>query len=308
MLYPVAKENKLYLKGEVEGELNGIFEGELTESTPQSGIFDKFQATFKLNRLKTETASVTLNLEGMLSYQSSHVFNSDIHLYQGSFEGSAFGSYTGPLSAVLTHLRLTSENEYKGQGFSILSYNSTLGSSDAYAYNQTNSPEIISFNGIFNSPLLGKLTAVLDENKAPKTLSGTIERLDLGIEPQADLKVQVWGPTRVSPGQTVNYLIELRNDGLKTAYEKSIVLFPVEQSAFVSGTNPHNLYTFTFGDKTGRIYNGSVIKWNFEEIPAKTTRLLNSQITLNWGIPQGAVFKNEVFILDKQEADNILNK
>ncbi len=287
MLYPVTKENKLYLKGEVEGELNGIFEGELTETTAGSGVFNKLQATLKLNRLKTETISATLNLEGTLTYQSSYAFTSNLYLYQGNYEGSAFGSYTGPLNAVLTQLRLTSENEYKGEGFSIISYNSTLGSSNAYAYNQTNSPGIITLSGLFNSPLLGKLTATLDENKTPKTLSGTIERLDLGEVPVPDLKVTVWGPSRVSPGQTINYIIEYRNDGLKAATEAIVYFYPDFLVNYKSASQ-------------GAYYNNYVhrVVWNLGALPAKSIGYLSIQADVPWGLPAHLFLENRAYILD----------
>ncbi|MFH0762527.1 MAG: PxKF domain-containing protein [Candidatus Omnitrophota bacterium] len=225
--YFIPQDNKIYLKGELSGDINGICNGCLSETIPQSGNYDKYQAIWKLNRLGTETVSVTSNLEGTLSYQTPHSFNSQLYLYQANMEGGAFGYYAGPLSAVVTHLRLTDENEYKGQGFSIVSYTSSLGQGEAYSYNRLFSDGKVDFYGLFEAPILGKLSALLDEAVSPKTLSGIIERMDLSLEPMADLEVVIWGPQRVSPGQTVSYIIEIRNDGVKSA-ENTAILFDLD--------------------------------------------------------------------------------
>ncbi len=285
VVYPVLSENKIYLKGSISGFLiNGIAEGYLTESVPGSGAYDKLQATWKLNRLGTDTLSATLNLEGTISSQSSHTFTSGVYMYQADFEGDALGSYTGPLSAVLTYLSLTGENENKGKGFSIISYNSLLGQGEGFSYNKVLSEGIVEFNGLFRSPLLGRLSdTILDETKSPKTLSGTIERLDLGVIPAPDLKVNVWGPAMVSPGQTFDYIIELRNDGLKSAEKFAVVDELPWQAAHISNTG-------------GGIYKdfSRRIIWNLDSLSAKSQRYLTVKSELEWELPNGMVFGNLV--------------
>lgn len=293
VVYTVPSENKLYLKANISGLLiSGIAEGTLTESVPGSGIYDKYQATWKLNRLSTDTLSATLNLEGTISSQSSHSFTSGVYLYQANYEGNALGSYTGPLSAVLTHLRLTSENEYKGKGFSIISYNSLLGQGEGYSYNKVLSEGIVNFQELFKDPLLGVLQATLDETKNPKTLSGTIERLDLGATPAPDLKVNIWGPTTVSPGQTFDYIIELRNDGLKAAENFTVVDELPGQITYRSSTG-------------GGIYKepSRNVVWNFGNLGAKTKQYLTTKGEVVWGegevvwlLPMNSAFGNIVSI------------
>ncbi len=282
--YFIPSENKIYLKGEIAGEIAGICEGFFTESTPGSGIYDNYQATWKINRLGTETISATLNLEGVLFYQPSHAFTSELYFYQANLEGNAIGSYTGPLSVVLTHLRLTSENEYKGQGLSIVSYNSILGQGEGWAYNYLEAPKMAGFQGLFNSPFLGKLSAHLDETKSPRILSGTIERLDLGQLPEPDLKVRVWGPQRVSPGQTVNYIIEYRNDGLVNSTETAVVFYLDPLMEFISGSN-------------GLLESSTnEIAWNIGDLSAKSIRYLFVQAKSIWGLPEGTILNNYAFI------------
>lgn len=290
IVYLVQKENKIYLKGEVEGELNGILEAILTESTPGSGVFDQCQATLKINRLKTESVSVALNLTGTLVYQPASTLHSELYLYQGNFEGESFGAYTGPLSAVVTHLRITGENEYKGQGFSFISYNTSLSQGEGYAFNYLTSPTRFEFTGLSQSPLLGKLTAILDEAASPKVLSGTIERLDLGIVPEPELKVKVWGPRNVSPGETVTYIVEYRNDGLKAA-----------DNVFVSCLlNTFEKYVYA---SPGVIYNPYAhrLSWKIPALAAKSSGLLSFQTDIMWGLPGHMILNTYAFITDTGE-------
>jgi len=286
VVYPDTEENKLCLKASISGLLiSGIAEATLTESTPGSGVYDKYQATWKLNRLGTDTLSATLNLESTVSSQSTHSFTSNLYTYQGNYEGNCIGSYTGPLSAVLTHLRLTSENEYKGKGFSILSYNSLLGQGEGYSYNQAASEGLIEFHGLFK-PLLGRLSdTILDETKNPKTLTGTIESLDLGKAPTPDLKVKIWGPTRVSPGQTFDYIIELRNDGLKAGENFIVVDELPGQTTYKSST----------GGGIYKEYSRNVV-WNFENLGAKTKQYITTKGEVVWGLAMSSFVGNIVSI------------
>ena len=283
--YFLSAENKIYLKGQIEGELNGICEGYLIESTPGSQIYDKFQAACKINKLKTETLSATLNLEGGLTYQPAYDFTSEIYLYQTDYEGSAFGYYAGPLSAVVTRMRLAGENTYKGEGFSIISYNTALGQSQAYSYNKQTSAGTTEFQGFFESPLLGKLLATLNENQTPKTFSGIIERLDLGLTPVPDLKVKVWGPERVSPGQTINYIIEYRNDGVKAAGE-TLLFVALDNSLKYISASP------------GAFYNDilNTVDWNLGNLPAKSSGYLTIQAEVAWGLAQGTALGTNAII------------
>lgn len=287
MVYADSKENKICFKGELEGEINGICDGFFTESVAGSGIFDKYQFTWKINRLNTNVNSVTIISEGTLTSQSVYSFNSELRVYQGNFEGSAYGLYTGPLNAVLTHIRITSENQYQNQGFSIVSCDSSLGQSQGYSYNQLKAPAITDFQGLFESPILGKLAASFDESKSPKTFSGTVERLDLGSLPQPELKVKVWGSQRVSSGQKVAYIIEYRNDGSKAATEAIVYNYLDFFVNYVSASE-------------GAYYNNYAhrVAWNLGRLSAKSVGYLNVQAEVSWGLPWNASLENRTYILD----------
>ena len=219
MVFLKESERRIYIKGAISGDLTGIIEGYLSETTSGSGLYDQYQATWTLNRVGSQTVSGTISLNGSLTYQTTNEYPlTQLHVLQTSIEGTSSGHYTGPLSAVLTHLRISDNNSpYYGQGLSIISYVSDSGSGEGWTYDKVIQQNVIELKGLFTDPLLGIVTGTLDETQSPRTLSLTIERLDLGSVPMADVQVKTWGSRMVSPGQTVDYIIEVRNDGLRPA-------------------------------------------------------------------------------------------
>jgi len=279
-------ERRIYLKGTISGEISGIVEGYLTESAPGSG-YDQYQATWRLNKLRTETVSATINLNGDVTYQTSTEYPStELYALQTFVEGNCFGHYTGPLSTVLTHVRVTDEtNPYHGEGFSIISYISDSGQGEGWMYDKLVSPGIVKLKGIFTSPLLGIVKATLNETKTPRTLLVTLERIDLGLPPAPDLRVKVWGPRRVSPGQTVDYIIEVRNDGVKSAENITVKeLLPWEVNYVSSGR--------------GGVYREASreVVWNLENLSAKSKTYLTLKVEVIWGLPGHSLFENIVSI------------
>ncbi|MFH1458106.1 MAG: hypothetical protein ABIG31_02930 [Candidatus Omnitrophota bacterium] len=200
-------------------------------------------------------------------------------------EGAAFGFYTGPLNAVVTHLRLTGENEYKGEGFSVISYTSTLGQGEGFAYNQFISSGKTEFRGLFKDPLLGKLSALLDENKSSKTLTGSIEKVDLGTEPKPDLKVKVWSLQNVSPGQRINYIIEYRNDGIISSHEVAVVMNLCPFVQYIS-SSPGAEY----------VEGNNEVAWDIGSVSAKTVGYLAIQVEIMWGLPAHIFLNNYAYI------------
>jgi uncharacterized repeat protein (TIGR01451 family) len=285
-------EGRIYLKGTISGELSGIVEGYLTESIPESGVYDQYQATWKLNRVGTQSVSEEIELEGTLSYQESLEYPStELYVLQATMIGTSSGSYTGPLDIVLTYLKIVDEsNPYFGEGFSIISYISDFGSGEGWIYNETISPGRAELNGLFASPLLGSLSAILEESESPRTLFVTIERIDHGLPPMPYLKVTKWGPRRVSPGQTIDYVIEYRNDGIEEAQNVAIV----DQLPFVASY----LASSGGGDYDFASHEAS---WNLENIPAKTRGYLYVGASLPWGLPDGLLIINAVSMSTQQE-------
>ena len=282
-------EGRIYLKGRVSGDLSGIVEGYLTESMPESGIYDQYQAVWKIAELKGEVMSFTINLSGPITYQESTEYPlTELYVLQSCIEGTTFGHYTGPLSTVLTHLRISSPaNPYYGEGFSIISYVSNIGQGEAWAYNNLTSPNISELKGISTGPLLGILSGKLNESVSPRTLTLTVERIDIGLPPGPDLKVMVWGPGRVSPGQTINYIIEYRNDGLKSADEVVI---------FYSLDSLMRYISASVGANYDEFFNS--VDWNLGNVPPKTVGNLSIRVELTWGLTQGTTLATSAYIVD----------
>jgi uncharacterized repeat protein (TIGR01451 family) len=278
LLFLKPDERKIYLKGATSGEISATVEGYLTESVPQSGIYDQYQATWKIGRIGNITTSVTINISGTISYQSSSEFpETDLYILQSSIDGTVSGHYAGSLSAVINHIRIADiDNPYFGEGFSIISYVSESGQGEGWTYDKVISPGVVKMKGLFDSPLFGIVSGTLDERTIPRTLFATIERIDLGLPPMADLEVKTWGPTRVSPGQTINLIVEYRNQGLTNAYDTVVVVQLPPEVNYVSSTN-------------GGIYRWETheVIWKLGTVSPKYTGNLSATSTVKWGLPWG---------------------
>jgi uncharacterized repeat protein (TIGR01451 family) len=296
--YFIPAEKRIYLKGYIAGgEASGIVEGYLTESTPNSGIYDKYHATWRLGRLADRITSVTLNLEGNFSYQGSLGYPSTrIYALQTSVEGTTFGDYKENLSTVLTHLRVSDEtNPYHGQGFSIISYTSNSGQGEGWAYNRLVASGKTELRGMFTRPLQGIVSGTLDETSLPRKLYFTIERIDLGLPPAPNLKVKVWGPGRVSPGQTIDYIIEYRNDGVKASESAILVIKLPSDVESISNT----------GDGAHNIESHEVI-WRLGTISPMSKKYLTSKIRTRWALPLGTQLRYVVYI-PREDSDVLID-
>jgi uncharacterized repeat protein (TIGR01451 family) len=150
--------------------------------------------------------------------------------------------------------------------------------------------------GLFADSLFGTICATLDGSKLPRTLIVTIERVDLGLPPAADLKIVVWGPGRASPGETIAYLIELRNDGLKSAENVTMVYMVPFLTEFVSASSPG-------------IYDGviHIVRWDFGNIASTSKVYLQVQVRIFWQLPQGTTLTHSAGSYPKETADGIFN-
>jgi len=277
-LFLKPQERRIYLKGSTSGEIAATVEGYLTESVSDSNVYDHYQATWKIGRLGTTTTSATINLNGTLTYQSSSEFPSTpLYILQSSIGGTVCGHYVGPLSSVINHIRIAdSNNPYYGEGFSIISYVSGAGQGEGWTYNKVISPGVVEMKGLFDSPLFGIVSGTLDETKTPRTVSANIQRVDLGLPPMADLEVKIWGPERVSPGQTVNYIIEYRNDGLRIAENALLVTTLPFEVEYISST-----YGGYFDPNCHNVF------WELFNLPPRRSGLLAVTVRASWGLPRG---------------------
>jgi len=282
-LFLEPEERKIYLKGAISGEIAATVEGYLTESVSESGIYNQYQATWKIGQLGGVTKSATISLNGNLSYAGSSEFpDTELYILQTNIEGTITGDCAGPLSTIITHTRIADgNNPYDGEGFSIISYVSDSGSGQGWTYDKLVSPGTVELKGLFTNPLFSIVSGTLDETELPRSLLLTLQRVDLGLPPAPDLKVKTWGPTRVSPGQTVDYIIEYRNDGLfKAAEDIDIVMKLPYDVKFISATG-EGIYSKIAHE----------IQWNFGNIPPLSRGELSSNVEVLWGLTSGTSFE-----------------
>ena len=291
------QERKIYLKGAISGEISATVEGYLTESMSGSGVYDQYQATWKIGRLGGTITSAIINLNGTVSYQSSSEFPAtELYILQTNIEGTISGHYSGPLSTVITHIRVVNGTPYDGEGFSIISYVSESGSGNGWTYDKLVSPGRVELKGLFTSPLFGIVSATLDESKTPRTLFLRIERIDLGLPPMADLEVTTWGPGRVSPGQTIDYVIEYRNDGVKGG-ENVVVVNKLPYFADYVSSSEGGIYR----PETHEVF------WKFNNLVPGTKGYLSLKVIVQWALTQGTELINNARIAcTSDEIDNFL--
>lgn len=281
------EEKKFYLNGSTSGGISAVVEGFLSESVPGSGVFDHYQATWKVGGLGETVASVTLEISGSLTLQGGAQYPAvSLEILQAGIDGVLYGHYAGPVSVVMTLLRVAGdESPYQGEGFSYMTYSAEPGAGESWSYAVASSPGKTALEGLMGSPLYGILHGMLDETRSPSTLSLSVERVDLGLPPAADLKVKVWGPGRVSPGQTVNYIIEYRNDGVKEADNATVMMKLPITVKYVSNTG-----------KTWYSEESRQVVWHLAKAPPKYIEYLSTTVAVPWGLQQGTIIDHIVFI------------
>jgi len=283
VVLPDTNANNINLKGSITGEIIATVEGSLTKSVPDSNVYDQYQATWEIGRLGGAITSLIINVTATLTDQNSAEYPATgLHILQTSMEGNLTGDYNSPVSTVINHVRIADgNNPHDGNGFSVISYVSPSGSGQGYTCDQLLSSGVISMKGLFTDPLYGVLSASLYEMTTPRTIYLTLQRVDLGLPPAPDLKVKIWGPKWVSPGQMVNYVIEYRNDGLKAA-----------ENIFVAvECNPElEIISFTEGATLGSL------RWDIGKVEARARRLLYFTTEIPWGLSWGSNIKVESYI------------
>jgi hypothetical protein len=151
--------------------------------------------------------------------------------------------------------------------------------------------------GLFSDPLFGVAFATLKEINLRKNLSLTILKVDLGLPPMADLEVKVWGPTRVSPGQTIDLIVEYRNDGLSSAYETVVVVLLPSKAEYISSTS-EGIYRWETHEEV----------WKLGTIQPREKGNLSVRVYFPWGIPnQTSQWALASYETSSVEKDHFLN-
>ncbi|MBL7068286.1 MAG: right-handed parallel beta-helix repeat-containing protein [Candidatus Omnitrophica bacterium] len=270
------EEGKVYLKGTISGDLTGIMDGYAGESVPGNGIYDHFQFTWTLNMNGAEPACIKLVIDGTVElYDITEYPSEKLYLLQSALEGNARGDYEGSLNIVLTHIRIDNEaNPYYGEGFSIISYTSRNGAGSGWSYDVVNEPGRVEQRGMFTEPLLGTIYGILDETVQPRRLQLEIKMIWSELPAAPILNLELWGPQRISPGETVTYIIEYRNDGSADAPDVAVIMQLSPFVNFVSGSSGVQYIEET-----------AEVAWNLGDLPAGTVDHLAVQVEVMWGLP-----------------------
>lgn len=287
MFYHVPEEDRVVLKGSISGQIKGTVLGYLTESVPDSDVFDTYEATWNLIQVSDQLVSASVDVNGLIVYEDSNGYAStELALLQGSFSGASSGYKTGSHNAVLSHVGITdTNNPYFGEGFSLISYSSTEGSGTAWAYGRASSDENLQLSGTYDEPLVGCFSGVLDMGESGASLSFSVQRTDFGLPPMADLEVTTWGPERVSPGETIDYVIEYRNQGVEFAEDVVVINRLPGEVTYESST------------EDGMYFSEShEVVWRLGSIPPGGSGLLIARVTVVWGLAGHSTFRNHVFI------------
>ena len=273
------QERKVYLKGAVTGQINAAVEGYLTESVPNSGDYDQYQAIWKIGRLGASATSAIIDVNGTLSYQDTEYPGTDLYLLQANIGTTPSGDYApDPLDVVLTHLRVVREDSpYVGEGFSIISYNSKSGSGQGWTYDKLLPQGTVRMEGLFSSPLYGIAIATLDDRTLLKTLSMQIKRIDLSLPPLADLYALLMVPTWVSPGQMLDVMIEYGNNGTVMAENVVVICNLPTTVDYVSSTGS-GIYRWETHE----------VLWKLGPLLPGKGGLLSAKIYYPWGLESGS--------------------
>lgn len=101
-----------------------------------------------------------------------------------------------------------------------------------------------------------------------------------------DLKIETWGPGRVSPGATINAMIEYRNQG-PTPAENVVVVYRLP---------PQLKYLSSIG---GGIYTSEYheVIWNLGTLPPTSHGYISARLMVVYGLPGGTQFENTAIIM-----------
>ena len=133
------------------------------ESQKGNGVFNLFDATWKLNRIGGTNQSVVLESTGVINYQTPVSYPStNLDMLQTTLNGNVFGDYNEPLTITLTRLLIVdSANPYFGKGFTKISYVPQSGQGEGWAYIAEQGDHIEDIIGVFSKPLAGIATGTI---------------------------------------------------------------------------------------------------------------------------------------------------
>lgn len=303
MFFPDNAEGTIELRGTASGEISGLVEGSLRESTRGSGLFDQLRAILRLHTVAGQEVSGIVHLTGTALYGTTDEYPSTgLRLLQTSLEAEGAASFTDRLGVTLTQVLVADEsNPYDGQGFSVLSYIADPGPGLGWTRDNQTFPGRVEMKGLFTGSLLGIAAITMDEPGPERTLLVRFERVGLSraTGPMPDLEVATWGPDRISPGliiDFVDYIIFYCNRGATNAEGVFLVdRLPVEVGYVKSSE--------------GGIYRpeSHEVIWELGTLAPGEAGLLSVKCVMTRGLIENVNFNNQVMIgCTNPELDTVL--
>jgi len=141
--------------------------------------------------------------------------------------------------------------------------------------------------GLFSRPISGMVFASLCETK-PRKLELYVCR-EAYLQDTSYLYLQTWGPGRISPGQTIHYIIHVENSGTETAENVRVIEDLPSEIEYVSNTR-EGIYLPGYNR----------IIWDVGDVPAQQKICLTSEVRVRWGLEPHTILNNFVYITDER--------
>lgn len=301
------------LKGVIQGGIRGVLEGNLTESVPGSGNFDRMSLGCSAVQVGNQIGASALNYTASApTPQTVQYPGTALSLLQASMTGDTTGYSVGPLENTFTLITVNSPgNPYNGEGFFLPSYSSTLGPGVGWAYAVTNFSQIARLSGLLDQPIRSLFEGVLVTN-SPRSQLFTLERLDVGLPAQPILSLSATRPGIATPAALDSYFITIRNDGFATAHDVTVVAVFPEWADFVSASGSYAVYNVASYRSTQLYSPKPFVRWDLAQIPPRSTVTLNYQSRFRLPLalgpqPHEFISGGDVRLVTKAWADTIFS-
>ncbi|MCX5781852.1 MAG: hypothetical protein NT145_03995 [Elusimicrobia bacterium] len=290
------KGSIMYINSSMESDLGGVLSLNLS-----GGGYNVVSGSWTFRKAETNGNYTcdNISLTGSISYNTSVDYSGvNISYIQTSAQGTITGGYEGPIQSVLTNVKINdANNPCNGEGFGLMSYKTNKDEGQSWFYSQDVTSEQTLITGMFSSPLLGSINGTLTNKTNEKKLFITLSRIDIGLAPAPILKLDIFGPERLSPGETVTYTARVKNEGtVESSGKMLLILLPVE-SSFVVGSP---------GVKYSRPFH--VARWSLNNIPARTFYNYTISVKYNWGLPAHLMTDIEARIVDDAMNEQFYNE
>lgn len=302
--FAAGDSQRLLLKGVLKGQIQGVLDGSLTESTAGSGTFDRLSASCRLVQAANTMGTSDIYISGAGVVRETVQYpGTALNYLQAAQSGEVGGYYSTPLDIVFSLVRVDSPgNPYHGEGFFAAYYESPLGPGSGWAYAAVSGANA-RLAGVFDQSLRGLMEGTLTLD-SPRALFLTLQNLDVGIPLQADINVRLSLPGSVPVGGLATVIVELRNDGYAVADGVTVVAVAPEKSRFLSATGDYRTYNVTHWRGT-EYAPKPFVRWDFTSVPARSSQKMSYQVRLPAGQSPAYQSGVDVETITKAWADSI---